>query len=336
MANNNNGLSKPLKTRTVLKNFKNDESQTFETLAQEYGMAENFEKFMELLHKVVGNENFSDMERINSKRIKKGKANPIINKEDHIMKARIINSVNENTGMKTRIINDLQAKAEMIAAEIAAENANTVEVVAKKERTLEVIKEEILNVEKRINDTILQRNDASKQLEVLNEIITQHELTITKLYKEIDDTKKMIKKFSSQVDEQKAKVETCENQISKLNDEKAALEEELRSKETVILFAPGKGGKIAQNMHYVSTYERQGVTLEKIPSSGWAFNWSMDQLQEKAAKYGYTDFNRLYQDMEFAQLVIYYRLNNKPFELVADHNPSVLAIIEDEWEKTGV
>ena len=331
MANNNNGLSKPLKTRTVLKNFKNDESQTFETLAQEYGMAENFEKFMELLHKVVGNENFSDMERINSKRIKKGKVNPIINKEDNIMKARIIDNSQKNNNIKTVIINDLQEKAKVISTQ----NDNNKEENTM-ERTIEMIREALENTNNLMDLVISQRDTALALLDDAYVSVAKQKEVVAEIRIKLDEAEKELIALESEVTDNQAEVSARETELQELQEKKAALEEELRSKETVILFAPGKGGKIAQNMHYVSTYERQGVTLEKIPSSEWAFNWSMDQLQEKAAKYGYTDFNRLYQDMEFAQLVIYYRLNNKPFELVADHNPSVLAIIEDEWEKTGV
>jgi protein-tyrosine-phosphatase len=289
----------------VLKNFKADESLTLEGLAEDYGMKENIARFLELLHKAVGKENFSDMEKIDARRRKRSK-------EDNAVISR-----------------DVQAKVEEITTKIVDMKEET----TMKERTVEIIKEEIVNIDSIITLTVSQRDTLTALIEDFTSEVKKQEKVIEKLKKEFEAAQNKYEEIKNELTNNVNESEACEKELSALYIKKASLEEELKAKEIVYLFAPGKGGLISKNKHYVSTYERQGVILERIPSQDWAFNWSMDQFQEKAIKYGYTDFNKLIQDVEFAQLVIYYKLNNKPFELIADHNPNVLAIINDEWER---
>lgn len=319
----NFGLSKPLKTRTVLKNFKADENLTFEALAEDYGMVEQMDKFLELLHKTVGNDNFSDMERINAKRLKRGKGCPVII------------DMKENDTMKAKIITDLKSKAQTVVT--TTETKTNEEEKTMKEnnndRTKEMIQSDLANIEELIKLTISQRDTVQALLDDITNQVCEQKALVDKLSNELETAKQTLVGIESEMTDNTAQLNSFEDELTDLFARKKSLEEELVAKEKVYLLAPGmKGGKLSPNKTYISTTEkRQGVKFVRIPSEDWAFNWPTNELMAKAAKYGYTDFNRLFEDIEFAQLVIYYRLNNKPFELIADHNPSVLAIIEDEY-----
>lgn len=314
----NFGLIKPIKTRTVLKNFKNDEGQTFETLAKEYGMENNISRFIELLHKAVGNENFSDMEKINARRLKKGKS-PVI-----------LNDMKEENPMKARIIEDLKEKAKTTTTseEIATETANKEETTM--ERTPEKIKEELTNLESIIKYTASMRDTMQVLLDSAIKAVDDQRIIVKELEEKFNAEQNKLIDLESEVNDDNVQLSAHEKELADLYDQKEELEQELKSMTVVYLLAPKIQGKIKEGRNYVSTVDTVqniNVKCEAIMDTDWV---SKPSLEEMVAV-GYDSYTEYMEAFAFVQLVMSYKLNNKPFELVCN-NKKVLALIDYEWE----
>ena len=286
---NNLGLTKPIKTRTVLKSYKADENLTLDLLAKEYGMEDNMEKFIELLHKAVGNENFADLQRINAKRLKKGKGSPVV-----------LDDLKEDTKVKARIIKDIKSQANAIDNNETSKEEKTM--------TIEQITAEIsnLNIQIQITDEQFQTvmallNDALQNAEAIREEIRlkQEELIAVE----------------SEAPNYQAEKENHERELADLLDKKASLEEEVKLLSHTFIITPKFRGKVKEGRNYVSTVESvQGVEVkqEVIPETNWLTKPSIEAMVAA----GYDSYNEFIEAFAFVQLVLNYKLQNKPYELI--------------------
>lgn len=303
---NNLGLTKPIKTRTVLKSYKADENLTLDLLAKEYGMEDNIEKFIELLRKAVGNENFADLQRINAKRLKKGKGSPVV-----------LDDLKEDTKVKARIIKDIKSQA------------NAIDNTSKEEKTMtniEKLTTELhnLNIQIQITDEQFQTvmallNDALQNAEAIREEIRlkQEELIAVE----------------SEATNYQAEKENHERELADLLDKKASLEEEVKLLSHTFIITPKFRGKVKEGRNYVSTVESvQGVEVKRevIPETNWLTKPSIEAMVAA----GYDSYNEFIEAFAFVQLVLSYKLQNKPYELICN-NQKIQKLIDFEWERSG-
>lgn len=275
-------MNRPIKNRTIMKQFKNDGNLTLALMAESYGMPED--EFIEAIKKVCGKENFADLQKLNNKRLKAGKGRPeIIEQEDETMKARVRKDLKEQ---KANI-------QEVIGRETAKE-----EIAMTKENNIEKLQERL-----QVVSTIISTVDG--QLEALNAMQEATRTELAELEEQLNSLRLEEAGRATEIQEKQVELENAKA-------EQVQLQEKIDSLTMVILIAPRyKGGKNSKTIRMVSTKMREGVEVEKVPQEEWVSNPTWEALVNS----GHKDRDLFEEDFQFVQLVLKYQLAGKKFEL---------------------
>jgi phosphopantetheine adenylyltransferase len=285
-----------IKNRTIMKQFKNDSNLTLTKMAENYGMSE--EEFLEAIKRVCGKENFSQLQRINAKRIKAGKGKPEIIKD-------------EDEAMKATVGKELIAQKESIKQQMATVNNDTPKEDSNMEKNVEKLQERLQEVNAIIS-TITGQIEANTAIyESITAELADLEQRVNSLRLEEAEKSVEIQEKQAQLDNAKAEVIQIQNEIDALT--------------KVILIAPRyKGGKVSKTLRMVSTKGREGIEVEKVPKEEWISKPTWDAFVNS----GHKDRDSFEEDFEFVQLVLKYQVEGKKFELRA--NDTIKSMINFE------
>ena len=273
-----------LKTRTILNQFKRNEKMTLELMAVKYGM--EYADFLDQVKKVVGRENFSDMESLNAKRLKAGKGKPAIiaTEEDTIMKARLRNNL-------------LEQKASI--------QSITIPETAKEENEMS---SNIKKLQDKMQAVTTIISTVSGQLKDLN---AKHETTRTLL----SEVEQKLNSLRLEEVEQELEIQEKNAELENAKAEKAQLQSELDKLTLVVLIAPRyKGGSRSKEMKMVSTKGRDGIEEQRVPKE----EWISKPTWEAFVNSGHRERELFEEDFEFVQLVLKYQCEGKKFVLRAN------------------
>ncbi|MBR0491003.1 MAG: hypothetical protein IJJ82_03030 [Clostridia bacterium] len=281
-----------LKTKTIMNQFKRNGDLTLAAMADNYGMPE--EEFLEAIKGVVGKENYSDLQRMNSKRLKAGKGKPAITTEE------------DDDEMKARVRKDLLEKKEAMVREDLQERSET----EKSQKIKEDTPKELNNVEKlqeKMQNVTTIISTITEQLEDLNSSRENIRCQIEELTSKVN---------SLRLDEALQDEEYREKQaeLENAKEEQTQLQKELDSLTKVILIAPQYGGKIPTSRTVISIMSRgknSEIIVERVPKEEWMSQPSIDKMMEA----GYDSLEKYLEAFEFVQLVLKYQILGKKYEL---------------------
>lgn len=289
-----------LKTRTIMNRFKKDGNLTLNLMAESYGMEEA--EFLEVVKKVVGKENFTDLLKLNTKRLKAGKGKPVIisDEEDDDMKARVRQDIIKQ---KERVQGQAMTKSK---SETSKEENNTNEV-----NNLEKLQERLTAV-----DAIIKSVEG--QIDILS--IEQEE---TK--QRIADTLQALSELRTEEAEQDVTMQEKFSELEEVMEEKRQLKEKIDKLTVTILIAPGYAGLLSKKRKAVSTCPREGVEVERIPKEEWITG---EPTLEKMINSGFDSLGKFMEAYEFVQLVLKYQATDKHYELRCSERIKEMIIAE--------
>lgn len=265
-----------LKTKTIMNQFKRNGDLTLATMADNYGMPE--EEFLVAIKKVVGKENFSDLEKLNYKRLKAGKGKPVVT------------SKGDDDEVKAMVRKDLLEQKE--------NNAQTEET--------ETNKVETLQKKLQITNTLISTIEG--ELQALNGLQMATKAQIVELQQELS-------KLKAEETEQAVSLQEKEAQLENAKAEKEQLQNELDKLTIVVLIAPRyKGGSRSKEMKMVSTKGRDGIEEQRVPKEEWISKPTWEAFVNSQHR----ERELFEEDFEFVQLVLKYQLEGKKFELKAN------------------
>lgn len=278
-----------LKNRTIMKQFKNDGNLTLDLMAENYGM--EYEEFMEQVKKVVGRENFSDLQKLNSKRVKAGKGKPVITST----------SKGEDDEMKARVRKDLLEQKE---------NAQTAEATKPETKKEETMANSIETLQNKLQVVSTLISTVEGEISALNGLQMATKAQIVELQQELS-------KLKTEETEQAVSLQEKEAQLENAKAEKEQPQNELDKLTIVVLIAPRyKGGSRSKEMKMISTKGRDGIEEQKVPKE----EWISKPTWEAFVNSGHRERELFEEDFEFVQLVLKYQLDGKKFELKANEN----------------
>ncbi len=265
-----------LKTKTIMNQFKRNGDLTLATMADNYGMPE--EEFLVAIKKVVGKENFSDLEKLNYKRLKAGKGKPVVT------------SKGDDDEVKAMVRKDLLEQKE--------NNAQTEET--------ETNKVETLQKKLQITNTLISTIEG--ELQALNGLQMDTRL-------KIEEIQKQITKLKAEEAEQAVTLQEKEGKLENAKAEKDQLQSELDKLTKVILIAPRyKGGSHSKDIKMISSKGRDGIKEQKVPKEEWISKPTWEAFVNSQHR----ERELFEEDFEFVQLVLKYQLEGKKFELKAN------------------
>ena len=363
--------TRPVKARTVVTRFKNEEGITIEMIGEEYGIMDN-ERFFEILKESLGKQEFSKLLRANEKR---KKVKEKTKKEETTMKARLPKDESQETVVVTGTLpqkeekltfqdelkmrkllgdnmpmaNDESTTAtesnEVTEPVITKEENNMVEVVENKAQETQELPLEKLQERKTILETQIESKKGKKESQAILLQIAEQERN--EVGERVDSLKKQLAQAEDELLEKECAIEDINHKIEEIEakeaeyrKELAAVEEEIKKATVVFLAIPSFKGQMVKGMRYVVSdfhYKKDGKTIDdrfivEKPSSEDDFGISALQ----ARKLGYKDLDKFFEDCAFVVLVRDYKEAGKPYEVKTFKSATINNLLdkvfgEGEW-----